>query len=536
VVGGVYYTGASLGPEFRNKYFFADFGRNWIKYSLFNGTAPVIPKISSFAPDAFTKGIVDIKQNPQDNTIFYVNIQTGEILRVRLANLNPVAVITADKNNGSSPLTIHFSAENSFDPRNSSLTYNWDFGDGKTSSEVNPTHTFTSDSSRVFSVKLTVVDSFQLSGSASVFVSQNNPAPIVTISSTANPSTYQAGSTVQLLVQATDSNGVIAKVELFVNGSKIDEKLVEPYNFIGRDVEPGVYKVTAKATDNGNAFSISDTLTIIVTGCSGVGYLTGEGYTNIPGTQVADMTGNPNYPLNPSITAQLFNFEYANMGDNYGGRLRGYLCAPFTGNYTFYIAGDDQAGLFLSKDDNPNNKVLIAYNVNPVPFRNMKVFSTQKSAPVRLIKGVRYYVETQHKQNTGANHMSVAWVLPNGITETPIPSGRLSPFLTSSPLAGVPSDFVTAMKETEDLQITSEGLKIMVSPNPSSGHFNINVVSASEELIDIMILDVTGRILEKKSRTKSQENITLGGALRPGFYFLQVIQGRERRTLKLIKD
>ncbi|MEL6650459.1 MAG: PA14 domain-containing protein, partial [Bacteroidota bacterium] len=42
-----------------------------------------------------------------------------------------------------------------------------------------------------------------------------------------------------------------------------------------------------------------------------------------------------------------------NSGNTYGARVRGYICPPTTGNYSFWIASDDKGELWLSTDDNP---------------------------------------------------------------------------------------------------------------------------------------------------------------------------------------
>jgi hypothetical protein len=51
--------------------------------------------------------------------------------------------------------------------------------------------------------------------------------------------------------------------------------------------------------------------------------------------------------------------------DSYGGRLRGWVTAPQTGDYTFFIAGDDSAELWLSSDNSRFNRQLIAFSRNP---------------------------------------------------------------------------------------------------------------------------------------------------------------------------
>ena len=57
----------------------------------------------------------------------------------------PKAVLTVDKTDGPSPLTVNFSSAGSLDADpNDSIRYEWNFGDGSPiSEEANPTHTYT---------------------------------------------------------------------------------------------------------------------------------------------------------------------------------------------------------------------------------------------------------------------------------------------------------------------------------------------------------------------------------------------------------
>ena len=90
----------------------------------------------------------------------------------------------------------------------------------------------------------------------------------------------------------------------------------------------------------------------------------------------------------PNQTNQLTSFEApTNQGDTFGERLRGYICAPETGNYTFWIASDNESDLYLSTDDNPANKVKIAYMTGYVAPRIWTKYPTQKSALIPLTAG-----------------------------------------------------------------------------------------------------------------------------------------------------
>ncbi len=95
--------------------------------------------------------------------------ETGKIYRIRYVGEvpPPVAAIRTvpQPASGPAPLTVQF------EDHSTGFTASrlWDFADGTTSSEQNPTHRF--DSAGVYNVRLTVTDSFGLTDTASVRVS-----------------------------------------------------------------------------------------------------------------------------------------------------------------------------------------------------------------------------------------------------------------------------------------------------------------------------------------------------------------------------
>lgn len=171
-------------------------------------------------------------------------------------------------------------------------------------------------------------------------------------------------------------------------------------------------------------------------GGGGSGTLLRQYWTNIPGDLITDLTRSSSYPNNPSASDQLTSFETpTNTADNYGTRVLGYAHAPTTGSYTFWIAGDDYSELWLSTDDNPNNKRLIA-SVNgwTNPWNK---YASQQSAAITLTAGQKYYIEARHKEGVGGDNLAVAWQLPGGTFEGPIPGNRLSPYnLTTGTATG----------------------------------------------------------------------------------------------------
>jgi len=135
------------------------------------------------------------------------------------------------------------------------------------------------------------------------------------------------------------------------------------------------------------------------------------------------------YPDNPTGSVQVNQFQgKVNWSDSYCSRICGYIYPPTTGNYVFWISSDDQSWLFLSTNDNPAEKQQIARVASWVALGTWEQEPNQKSKPIPLQAGRRYYIEALHIESSGNDHVAVGWQLPDGTMERPIPGSRLSPF------------------------------------------------------------------------------------------------------------
>lgn len=99
-------------------------------------------------------------------------------------------------------------------------------------------------------------------------------------------------------------------------------------------------------------------------------------------------------------------------GVNYGVRVRGYLIPPVSGDYRFFISADDRGAFSLSTDDDPDNKVVIVYTPGWTGAEVYDKYPEQRSGPVALEAGVRYYFEVLFKQADGKDNLFVAWERP----------------------------------------------------------------------------------------------------------------------------
>jgi hypothetical protein len=152
-----------------------------------------------------------------------------------------------------------------------------------------------------------------------------------------------------------------------------------------------------------------------------------EVYSNIPGVNVSDLTNHPSYPGSPSsseMVLQLFEAP-TNIGDHYGQRMHGWIKAPVSGEYSFWIASDDEGRLYLSTNENPANSALIAQVPGWTNPREWAKFSQQQSIKIYLEEGKLYYIKALMKEGVGGDNLAVGWQLPDGTLERPISGANL---------------------------------------------------------------------------------------------------------------
>ncbi|MFK7813543.1 MAG: PKD domain-containing protein [Maribacter sp.] len=158
-------------------------------------------------------------------------------------NEAPVAVLTADKISGNIPLEVQFIGDKSTDDK-AITSYTWDFKDGATATNSNPTHTFTT--AGVYQVELTVKDEEGLINKKSITITANaivNQAPAAIIS--ADKTSGNAPLEVQFTgSNSTDDNAITNYSWNFMDGNSSSES-----NPIHSFNNPGNYQVELTVQD-----------------------------------------------------------------------------------------------------------------------------------------------------------------------------------------------------------------------------------------------------------------------------------------------
>jgi glucose/arabinose dehydrogenase len=205
VTGLAFYTGGNY-PGYDGGLFFADNARGciWFMKRGANGL-PDPNQISNFVSNHANP--VDIQIGPGGD-LFYVDYDNGQIRRIRFtgANQPPTARAQANPVQGPAPLTVQFDGSTSSDPEGSQLAYEWDLDDdGDYDDSTSATPSFTYTASRQYTVRLRVRDAGGATGTDVVVVTVgNNGAPVPTITSPTNATTWKVGDPINFAGSASD--------------------------------------------------------------------------------------------------------------------------------------------------------------------------------------------------------------------------------------------------------------------------------------------------------------------------------------------
>ncbi|GAB2920754.1 ThuA domain-containing protein [Streptomyces sundarbansensis] len=209
-------------PEAYDGDFFAgEFGRRWIKRieQDADGTVQSINDV----PWSGTQ-IMDMAFGP-DGALYVLDYglawfggdENSALYRIENATggRSPIAEASANKTSGTAPLKVRFSSAGTADGDGDPLTYSWDFGDGKTSTAADPTHTYRKNGT--YTATLTAEDPTGRTGSASVHVTVGNTAPTVDLVLPEDGQLFEFGDSVPFKVNVSDpEDGTIDCTEVEV--------------------------------------------------------------------------------------------------------------------------------------------------------------------------------------------------------------------------------------------------------------------------------------------------------------------------------
>ena len=155
------------------------------------------------------------------------------------------------------------------------------------------------------------------------------------------------------------------------------------------------------------------------------GSLSTEHWLNIDAFDVSDLVINDKFFGRPDTVGSVSSGSYFSIPRYSGARVRGYLTAPETGYYTFWLSASTSGELWLSSDETKYRKQLLSKfggdsgtGSRGVAYKDGNLwdtYSAQMSEEVYLEAGQTYFLEMLTQQHHVADrdrHLSVAWVRP----------------------------------------------------------------------------------------------------------------------------
>jgi len=193
-------------------------------------------------------------------------------VNVQTVNNPPTVSLTSPANNSTftAPATVALAA-NASDSDGAITKVEFFQGSTKLGEDTTSPYTFswTSVSAGTYVLTAKATDnggSIATSNLVNITVNPPNVPPSVSITAPANNATFANDTNIQISAGASDSDGIVNKVEFFRGATKLGEDTngSDGFSFIWANVQSGSYSLTVKATDNAGAVTTSSAVNITV--------------------------------------------------------------------------------------------------------------------------------------------------------------------------------------------------------------------------------------------------------------------------------
>ena len=162
-----------------------------------------------------------------------------------------------------------------------------------------------------------------------------------------------------------------------------------------------------------------------------------------------------------------------------------------------------------------------------------------------MVKGARYYIESLHKESTGADHLAVGWKIPGSSSVSVISGNFLSPLttnFTASRLAFNETGLITNQSQLNSNSKDSNRPIVTAYPNPAPTQTTMSfTLPESHSLVILDIYDLNGNKIQQVYKGKAEGGKTYNfevntSALNGLVYNARLVAGKEVYNFKLLKN
>lgn len=446
----------------------------------------------------------------------------------------PTASITTNTTSGLVPLTVSFDGSGSIDTDGSIVSYAWDFGDGNSATGVTANHTYNSDGT--FQVTLTVTDNEGGTGTGSVNITVN---PVPNDPPVAGLSTNVTSGVVPLNVSfdgtsSSDTDGTIVSYDWdFGDGNSATGSTVNhTYN------STGVYLATLTVMDDDGDM---DDASVSITVTNAAGTITVNSQISDGDDDAEENTRNGAMSLRSSDLElaedgnkdQIVGMRFNNLNIPQGALIQNAwiqftVDESRTGSSALTIRGEssDNAQTFVNSGSNISSRPATVASV-PWSAPNWTVVgqagSAQQTPDISAV--VQEIVD-----RTGWTTSSSMVIMIDGTGRRAAEAYNGSP--SDAPVLHV--DYLTGAgaRLARESQHT---LNVNLYPNPFTNYFFLEIESPDSELVEVSMVDVTGKSVFESREVPTNGKFKIEKALPAGVYFVRITNGGIRKDFKVMK-
>lgn len=376
-------------------------------------------------------------------------------------------------------------------------------------------------------------------GVAARYLLVTNKRPTVSITSPVNNTVYTAPATIIIKAAASDSDGTVHSVKFYNGSTYLKTVFTGPYTYTLSNLPPGTYTLTAKATDNLGAQTISAPVKVIV--------------NKAPIVSITSPANNASFTAPASITVNAAASD--SDGTIYSVKFYNgttYLKTDFTSPYSYTLSNLPAGNYSLTVKATDNNGAqtissavtvsVKAPNKAPTVSITTPANNSTFAAPANItvnalaadadgsIHSVKFY--------NGSTYLKTVFASPYTYTLSNLPAGtysltakatdNLGAHTISVPVTVTVSNaaMVSSRPAVKNITDVNEKTSLKLAPNPATNVINIYTTGLQQDKqVTITVISASGAVL-KTIQSGSAKTIQLDvSSLVSGVYTIKLASG-----------